>query len=311
MAERTRVTIIAGFLGVGKTSVLKHLLNSSNPSTGTAVLVNEIGAVGIDGDLIAGSSSGLNVHELVGGCICCTGLVEFRKKLVEILRSRPEHLFVEPTGVAGVGTLLNVFAEPGIASAVRLDPTLVVVDPRHWDQEHIRTHELYQEQCTHADVMIVSHEDCCDAELLSRFREAHATIPLISAHHGTLDTPWCASSYAKHAQGLEHLEQSAPTVAGFRSEAISWPADQIIELPALRHILSSVPPPDTVLRCKGIVRSDAGWCEIQLADCRLSESAANESQRSRIIVVAYDDTTAREWWQTIKPSLEALPQKRL
>ena len=86
---KTRVTIVAGFLGAGKTSVIRHLLRDQ-PSPGqTAVLVNEIGEVGIDGDLItAESGDACLVREMAGACICCTANSPFRQAIVELLRRK-------------------------------------------------------------------------------------------------------------------------------------------------------------------------------------------------------------------------------
>ncbi|MCH2110860.1 MAG: hypothetical protein MK135_16195, partial [Polyangiaceae bacterium] len=257
MNQPTRVTIVAGFLGAGKTSVLRNMISASLPQR-TGVLVNEVGAVGIDGDFIAAANGQLDVQELMGGCICCTALVAFKHRLVQMLRRRPERLFVEPTGLAAIGSLRDVFAEPGIAQAVELDPILVVVNPRHWQLEHIRTQELYQEQCSHADIMAVSHTDCCDDELLSSFYKAHASFPLITSKHGHLETRWDTACAEPGEARIERPRLKLSSVDGFASEAIAWSSDKVIDLGALAAIFSSYPPPDSILRCKGNVRSHLG-----------------------------------------------------
>ena len=306
LKEPTRVTIIAGFLGAGKTSVLRHLIDESSPSASTAILVNEIGKLGIDGDFIAGADRQLILKELIGGCICCTAQLAFRQAVVEILRRRPERLFVEPTGLAAVGSLLEVFAEPGIAPSVSLDPTLVVIDPRHWKEDRIRNHTLYQEQVKHAGVLVVSHRDCCDDELFSSFKEAHSKIPMIMAHKGQLERPWISSNYTKSNMMPCSFGPSTPSDHGFISETYFWQKEQIIELSSLRQAITCAPPPPSVLRCKGLVHSDTGWRMIQYSDASLTEEEASEGQQSRLVMIAWDDTAAREWWQTVQSKLSAV-----
>ena len=96
--EPMEVLLITGFLGTGKTTLIRHLLLSPFPGAGKiAVLVNEFGKIGIDGKLL----SGLNVEiiELASGCICCTIKTDFFKAVQEIhQRLRPDFLLVETTG---------------------------------------------------------------------------------------------------------------------------------------------------------------------------------------------------------------------
>ena len=235
-------------------------------------------------------------------------MIVFKHKLVQMLRRRPERLLIEPTGLAAVGTLVDVFSEPGIAPAVSLDPTLVVIDPRHWAQDHIRQHELYQEQCARADVMLVSHSDCCEPELLERFEESHSQIPLIRALHGVLQRPLPASIAQPSTARPEQSERTGSSVSGFFSNTVQWSTDKYIDLEQVSQLLAQQPPPNTVLRIKGLLRTAVGWREVQWDNSELAQVASKSKAPSRLVMIAHEQESARQWWQRIMPQLEALGQ---
>lgn len=307
MKQRTRVTIIAGFLGAGKTTVLRNVIQQLPQSTRIGVLVNEFGAVGVDGAAYETTREGLDIKELAAGCICCTALVAFKQTVVQMLRKKPEHLFVEPTGLAELRHIVNVFAQHNLADAVKLEPSLVVVDPRQWDSKNIRDKKLYQEQVKNADVLIMSHSDCCTPELIARFKEAHRNTTIIQSDNGVLESPLQQNSEMQLT--LLEDEQSEPTVTGFFSEMFWFAAEQHISIPAIELVLTQNPPPDTVVRCKGIVHSDEGWQEIHLNHLTFTREQTKKSSFSRIIFIAIEDESSRGWWRTVKPLLEALPTK--
>ena len=99
------------------------------------------------------------VKELAGGCICCTANVPFRQAVVSLLRQQPDHLIIEPTGIAAVGSVRDVFSEPGIQPVVELDPVVVVMDREQWANPRIQAHELYQERQA-AEVMVMVMSMC-------------------------------------------------------------------------------------------------------------------------------------------------------
>ena len=304
MTTPTRVTLIAGFLGAGKTSVIQHLLRQEDDLSQTAVLVNEIGDVGIDGDLIASTSrndTGCAIREMAGGCICCNANVAFRQAIVEFLRKKPQRLIVEPTGVAAVGTVRDVFADPGIAPYVHVDPLLVVMDPRHWDEPRIREHPLYQEQCNKADAIAITHADLCDADLLQRFKAAHADIPMTIADHGVLST---AISDFDHSETPRSTEKV--TSKGIRKHIVTWPSEHVVSLDEITALWQNNPPPATVLRCKAIVKTDTSgpaWTALQINGTNFETNPTPPSEQSRLVVILLDEPAANDWWNTVHPQL--------
>ncbi len=130
---RVPCTIVTGFLGSGKTTLIRHLLAHANGRR-LAVIVNEFGDVGIDGEILKGcgdeNCSEENIVELANGCLCCTVADEFEPALDEILARRPQvdHIVIETSGLALPKPLVQVFHWPAIKSRVTVDGVVAVVD---------------------------------------------------------------------------------------------------------------------------------------------------------------------------------------
>lgn len=127
------VTIITGFLGAGKTTLLRHLLEHANGRR-IAIVVNEFGAVGVDGDTLRSrgvtgcAESG--VIELTNGCLCCTVVDDFIPTMQSLLDrdNPPEHVVIETSGLALLKPLLKAFNWPSIRTRMTVDGVITVVD---------------------------------------------------------------------------------------------------------------------------------------------------------------------------------------
>jgi cobalamin biosynthesis protein CobW len=129
---RVPCTIVTGFLGAGKTTLIRHLLGNAQGRR-LAVIVNEFGDVGIDGEILKGCGNAAcpeeNIVELANGCLCCTVADEFVPALDAILaREGVEHIVIETSGLALPKPLVQAFHWPAIKSRVTVDGVVVVVD---------------------------------------------------------------------------------------------------------------------------------------------------------------------------------------
>ncbi|MGD9032522.1 MAG: GTP-binding protein, partial [Desulfobacteraceae bacterium] len=122
------VFIVSGFLGAGKTTLIKHLLTSNIQEVGkVALIVNEVGNIGIDGTLLSGKN--VDMMEITSGCICCTLKTDFSRAIQEIHdRVSPDFLVVEATGVAQPGDILDTLYEPPANKYSRIRHLVTVVD---------------------------------------------------------------------------------------------------------------------------------------------------------------------------------------
>jgi cobalamin biosynthesis protein CobW len=130
---RVPCTIVTGFLGAGKTTLIRHVLAHAHGRR-LAVIVNEFGDVGIDGEILKGCGDAAcpeeNIVELANGCLCCTVADEFVPALDTILSRRPavEHIVIETSGLALPKPLVQAFNWPAIKSRVTVDGVVAVVD---------------------------------------------------------------------------------------------------------------------------------------------------------------------------------------
>src|SRR5436853_3139103 len=130
---RVPCTIVTGFLGSGKTTLIRHVLANAQGRR-LAVVVNEFGDIGIDGDILKGCGDAAcpeeNIVELANGCLCCTVADEFVPALDTILSRQPavEHIVIETSGLALPKPLVQAFHWPAIKSRVTVDGVVAVVD---------------------------------------------------------------------------------------------------------------------------------------------------------------------------------------
>ncbi|HMO09059.1 MAG TPA: GTP-binding protein, partial [Paracoccaceae bacterium] len=131
--EKIPVTVVTGFLGAGKTTLIRHLM--ANPGgRRLAILVNEFGTVGVDGDILRACADAAcpeeNIVELANGCICCTVADDFIPTMEALLSRpvRPDHIVIETSGLALPKPLLKAFDWPAIRSRVTVDGVVALAD---------------------------------------------------------------------------------------------------------------------------------------------------------------------------------------
>ena len=217
------VTIVTGFLGSGKTTLLRHILQHAG-GLRIAVIVNEFGELGIDGEILKGCGIGCDeegrevegqLYELANGCLCCTVQEEFfpvMERLVE-RRGQIDHVLIETSGLALPKPLVQAFNWPQIKNSFTVDAVVTVVDgpaavsgqfaenPQAVDAQRKADpnldhesplHELFEDQLSAADLVILNKTDLLDdaqlaaAETLIR-EEIPPQVKVVRAHRGQLD----------------------------------------------------------------------------------------------------------------------------
>jgi cobalamin biosynthesis protein CobW len=214
-------TIVTGFLGSGKTTLLRHMLTHANGRR-LAVIVNEFGEVGVDGELLKSCTVGCEeedsesgpLYELSNGCLCCTVQEEFVPVLETLLerRDRIDHIVIETSGLALPKPLVQAFQWPQIRAACTVDAVISVVDgpavlsgqfaadPHAVDQQrrddpnldHERPlQELFEDQLAAADLVIISKVDELEAGDLDKLRaiileHTPPNVKIVTAKHGEL-----------------------------------------------------------------------------------------------------------------------------
>ena len=172
--KRIPVNIIGGSLGVGKTTMINHVLEQRPSNEKWAVLVNEYGLVGLDAALMQktskwGSGSGVEIKEVAGGCICCSAGFMFKVSLVLLLQRRPARLLIEPTGLAALSGILDTLDQPGIREAVDVQSVICLIDPTQLEQSLLRTE--IQDQVEAADILLANRSDLANDQQLEAFQK--------------------------------------------------------------------------------------------------------------------------------------------
>ena len=160
--EPIPVTIISGFLGAGKTSLLNHMLNADH-GLRVAVLVNDFGEINIDAELISGVSGEASI-ELSNGCICCSIRNDLLEAVVQLM-DRPEpldYIVVETSGVSDPVAVTLTFMTPELHSRTRVDSVLTVVDAEQIDEVCGKSRELALDQIATADMVVLNKIDLVD-----------------------------------------------------------------------------------------------------------------------------------------------------
>ncbi len=150
----TKVHIISGFLGAGKTTFIKKLLGCLKDER-IVVLENEFGEVGIDGDIIKGSC--FDVVELEQGCICCSLKTNFMDAVLKILDNmNPEHIIIEPTGIGLLSEIINIMKNDRIKEKCTLSSLITIIDGMNYIDQLDVFGDFFQDQIRCASTLILS-----------------------------------------------------------------------------------------------------------------------------------------------------------
>ncbi len=156
--------IITGFLGAGKTTVLRHLLTQKPENQVWAVLMNEFGEIGVDQAWIA-AHQGIAVKEVLGGCLCCTSQLPMQIALARILSEfKPTRLFIEPTGLGHPKGLIDQLSESHWQTSLNIRQVITVIDGHRLHEQLWQKHEIFLQQLDVADSVLVSYQSEMNAD---------------------------------------------------------------------------------------------------------------------------------------------------
>lgn len=226
----TRVNLITGFLGSGKTTTLLHLLANKPEDEKWAVLVNEFGEVGIDGALLA--ESGATVKEIPGGCMCCVNGLPMQVGLNMLLKqAKPDRLLIEPTGLGHPKQILDMLSAEVYRAWLTLDASLCVLDPRQFADQRVVKNENFRDQLAAADIIVANKEDrwlATDRLALSQWQASdELQRPVINVSFGKidnalLDQPRRNSQKLPDAQHHSHSQPKSGLAALSLSSGTRW-----------------------------------------------------------------------------------------
>lgn len=298
------VTVIGGFLGAGKTTLVNHILSGGH-GLKVAVLVNDFGAVNIDAALIASAEGGL--YSLSNGCVCCglnQGLVE---QLEELLATRADidHIVIEASGVADPARIMDTVRYSRFSSRLRADAIVVVVDAAGFDEAIAAAPGLAEAQLGAADLVILNKADLSDRARLDAWRArwafpdtrivetTNARVPFDILFAGEISPRGAVSAFA-----AEPVHERAASAV--------WRRNGAVDLKCVHKVLARLPT--AVYRAKGFLRGgDGRRLAVHLVGTRLSfeqtaRPAAGLEAENMLVLVGFGE---RPPFETILAQLDA------
>tara|TARA_R110002096_G_scaffold16898_12_gene58128 strand:+ start:72392 stop:73357 length:966 start_codon:yes stop_codon:yes gene_type:complete len=302
------ILLLTGFLGSGKTTLLNRLLEE-RPTTGElaesagklALVVNEFGDIGIDGDLLPDAMT--RQIEIKGGCICCRLDGDLEKTLLELLDGQPDlsAIVIETTGIAEPLPISWTLAQGELANRVRLAAVITVVDALE-HENHRPMSPSVDYQVEYADVLVITKLDIAGEEqvaaIKSILRETNQVAPvlagnttdLVSQLWQTLDDPTETSRSLEAAKtrtdGVSH--------AGHHFQSVSLPIEDTLDFELLSEELENLAP--GYIRIKGIARvvdgtsgsDEARMIVFHRVGARVSAEPAKDDLGCRLVAIGTD-----------------------
>lgn len=251
-AARVPVTVVSGFLGAGKTSLMNHVLQGDHGRR-IGVLVNDFGAVNIDAALLQGGAS--DVVSLENGCICCNlsdGLVVAAARLLR-LATPPEHILVETSGISDPIEVARAFLDPELQPYAPLDGIVTVVDAEIAPTLEGPMAEMARRQVVAADIVVLNKVDLVDEEGLQRahawIREHGPRVRVVEARQGQVALELILGLEGRAGELLQGTHE--PRAAAPAFETWTYESGAPLPMRALHASLSRMPP--SVFRAKGFL----------------------------------------------------------
>lgn len=293
-----KLLIISGFLGAGKTTLIKHMAEKCDQPF--AVLENEYGEIGVDGDDL--KEKKLNVYELAEGCICCSMKGNFTSSLLTIQGAlNPDYLVVEPSGVGMLGAIIkNV--QPLEKFDIHLLPPITLVDAAAWAMGIGEFGPYYEDQIKNASLLIVTKNDKLSPAQHQQLRQWLTTLnpkaQIVEQDYRLMDPKWFHNLF--HQQ-WDPSTTSTPTVGIQRPTQLTLTH---ITVPTAEHCVEVLQRTlqkefGNVLRLKGFAPIQGQWGHFDVAADRWGLEPCEPHEPSRVILIGKDLDKAKlqQVWQ--------------
>ena len=307
--------IITGFLGVGKTSAILHLLKNKPANEHWAVLVNEFGEIGVDGSFLQGKhteKTGVFIQEVPGGCMCCAAGVPMRVALNQLLKqARPDRLLIEPTGLGHPVEVLKVLSDDYYHDVLSIQNIVTLVDARQLSDPRYTDHETFNQQIAIADIIVGNKQDLyqqTDHVKLDEYIKAHGKnqVNILVTEQGAIDAAFlegATTAIAPHSHQHDHDHdlKSKETIdldnipipergyvqainrgEGFESIGWRFSANKVFNREKLFAVLISL----NAERVKGVFITDNGIVGYNIAGDSITEIELDDCQESRVEIIA-------------------------
>jgi G3E family GTPase len=281
----TKIGIISGFLGAGKTTLIQKLLKETLSNKKVVLIENEFGEVGIDGKIL--KQTGVRIREINSGCICCTLAGDFSNALQEVIHKyNPDQILIEPSGVGKLSDIL-----PPCLEKAEINFCITVVNALKYKMYAKNFSEFFFDQIQNANTIFLSRTQKAESNQLQNVAKS------IRQHNPNaviLTTPWEQISANRM---MEIAENGIPLLIDKEELHKHHHADDIFEvwsmetpnlfsLDLLESALQSLPKYGNILRAKGLVPLRNGnWCQFDYVPDEKNIQKAEPDFTGRICVI--------------------------
>ena len=210
----TKIDIFSGFLGAGKTTLIKKLITEAYAGEKLVLIENEFGEIGIDGGFLA--EAGIRINEMNSGCICCSLVGDFGKALSQVLTEyAPDRILIEPSGVGKLSDVIRAVQGAATEGAV-LNGFTTVVDAGKCKMYMKNFGEFFNDQVENAGCIVLSHTENASAHKIE------TAVALLRQHNTTaviVTTPWDDLTGAQLLEAMERKDTLADELARLAEEA--------------------------------------------------------------------------------------------
>ena len=321
----TKVDIISGFLGAGKTTFIKKLIDQVFTGEKLVLIENEFGEIGIDGGFL--KDAGIEITEMNSGCICCTLVGDFSKALQKVLAEyQPDRVIIEPSGVGKLSDIVRAIEDVKKDAEIEIDGRITVVDGKKAKLYLKNFGEFFEDQVKHASTIVVSRTQMMTdekvEECIHMLRDENADAAIISTPWEQLskDAIWHALEHGAEIEGLleeehdhhhdheeccehDHHHHDHEECCEHDHHHHHHHADEVFtswgketahkyteeELDFLVKALSETDSYGTILRSKGIVpMTDGTWKQFDLVPEEYEVRDGQADYTGRICVIGTD-----------------------
>lgn len=308
---QTKVDIISGFLGAGKTTFIKKLLDEKFYTEKLAIIENEFGEVGIDGSLL--KSSNIEVKEINAGCICCTLSGDFEKALKEVVsKYAPQRIIIEPSGVGKLSEILQACEAPGLSELLTLNMVITIVDALKYQLYQSNFGEFFNNQIQNAKTIVISRSQKVDEKkiegIVHSIKEKNHLANIITTPWDKLDAELIvAVAQRDHAISLESQLSEIQNIhnddchCGCKSqhnhlqkhnEAFEyWSVEtpkrfEVSQLKCVLNNLTNNTSYGVILRGKGLLQTiEGGWIQFDYTPGEFDIKSLDVSYTGRICII--------------------------
>ena len=286
---KPKVHLFAGFLGTGKTTLLRHLMAEKPAAEQWLIVVNEFGEIGIDGAVLG--DNGIPVAEIAGGCLCCSAGAQLGDTVKKMLAQTGCHrILIEASGLAHAAGVIDELSTPEFAGLLEIGAVFTLVDPRQFTNPDFYNNPLYQDQIGVCDVLLAGKTDLCSADELAAFRERAAQLfppksLVAEIRNGAADIAWLDTPLAEKPR--YRIKTLPDNTLGYQSQGYTFPAGRNFDGERLTRFFDELPAlTDGLVRAKGVFQVLDTWVWLNWTDGQWGANRVSWRRDSRFELIA-------------------------